>query len=204
MRIKNHWFKAGASRSPTEHAHAMAFIAWRVAKNMLERMRKAGFDVDAGPLYFAFMREVLVFLTQVLDRMAYQRMDADGRVAFTTALVRRLAAIVADNETDLLGPPGAGQPDPAERFVALVNALAQHYAEFGADPTVKGFAPDFAFLRYLGARLTPLLPPKDEAWVVDQVMSVEAPEAVATVRRGLEGLLSPEPRPARGAAMSGD
>ncbi|HEX6363479.1 MAG TPA: hypothetical protein VFZ93_11005, partial [Albitalea sp.] len=75
MRIRSHWFRDPARRSPAEHASAMAFIAWRVARNMLERMRRAQFDIDAGPAYFAFMREVLVFLIQVADRMAFRRLD---------------------------------------------------------------------------------------------------------------------------------
>ena len=37
--------------------------AWRI--NMLKRMREADFDIDAGPPYFGFMREVLVFLLQL-------------------------------------------------------------------------------------------------------------------------------------------
>ena len=62
LRIKAHWFKAEQPKSPEQTASAMAFIAWRVAINMLKRMREAGFDIDAGPAYFGFVREVLVFL----------------------------------------------------------------------------------------------------------------------------------------------
>jgi hypothetical protein len=204
LRIRSHWFKDGAARSPAEHASAVAFIVWRVARNMLARMRRAQFDIDAGPAYFAFMREVLVFLIQVADRTAFRRMDSAARVEFTTALVRRVAATLQENEDDLLGAPAPGEPSHADRFVDLVNELAGHYAEFGADPTSIDFVPDFAFMRYLGARITPHVPPKDGPWVLDQVIGVEAPEAVAIVQRGMRDLFSSEPRTARRPAESGD
>lgn len=204
MRIKSHWFKDGVTRSAAEHAGAMAFIAWRTARNMLDRMRVAQFDIDAGPAYFAFMREVLVFLIQVTDRMAFRQMDGPARVEFTTTLVRRVADILADNEADLLGAPAPGAASHADRFIDLVNELAAHYADFGADAAQPGFVPDFAFMRYLGARIAPLVPPKDQRWVLDQVMAIEAPEAVGILQRGMAGLFSTEPRARRRAALSGD
>ncbi|HMO44999.1 MAG TPA: hypothetical protein PKB14_03090 [Rubrivivax sp.] len=208
MRIKSHWFRPGAAHGPAEQASAMAFIVWRAAHQLLKRMRGADFDIDAGPPYFAFMREVLVFLIAVVDRIAAARLPAEDRAAFTTALVRHVARTLADNEDDLLGAPGAGAPAHADTFIDLVNELMQHYAEFGADPHARdpapGFQPDFAFLRYLGSRLEPTLPEKDRLWVLDQVMAVEAPAALAIVQRSMRDLYDPAPRRARRSVHTGD
>ena len=207
MRIKSHWFRPGAGRSAAEQASAMAFIVWRVAQQMLKRMRGADFDIDAGAPYFAFMREVLAFLVAVTDRLAYARLDGAQRAEFTVALVRHLARTLQENEIDLLGPVPVGGTPYADSFIDLVNELADHYAEFGADPMAppsEGFTPDFAFLRYLGTRLEPTLPEKDRRWVLDQVMAIEAPEAVATVQRSMRELHDPTPRRARRATMSGE
>jgi hypothetical protein len=200
VRVKSTWFRDAAGKSAAEQAGAMAFIVWRTARNMLDRMRKAGFDIDAGAPYFAFLREVLAFLTQVVDRDAYRRLDAAARAEFTTVLVRRVAEILDENESDLLGVPPQGAPGHADRFIDLVNELAGHYAEFGADAA----GPDFAFVRYLGSRIEPILPAKDRRWVLDQVMAAEAPEAVEIVQRAMRGLFSTEPRAARRATMSGE
>lgn len=207
LRIKSHWFKAGVPKSAEQQASAMAFIVWRVAHNMLKRMRGAHFDINAGTPYFAFMREVLVFLIAVADRIAYATMDGTARSAFTTALVLNCANTLAGNETDLLGPRRDGVTYQ-DSFIDLVNELSPHYAEFGADPASTGsdeaFMPDFAFLRYLGARLEPTLPPKDRHWVLDQVMAIEAPEAVDIVRSAILDLMSTEARKSRRTSMSGD
>ena len=207
LRIKSHWFKDGAVKSPEQQASAMAFIVWRTAHQMLKRMRGADFDIDAGQPYFAFMREVLVFLIALTDRIAYARMDPPTREAFTPALVRHVAATLSGNELDLLGPRADGV-DPADVFIDLVNQVTPHYAEFGSDPhqdeATRGFAPDFGFLRYLGHRLEPTLPPKDQRWVLDQVMAAEAPDAVQVVQGAMRDLLSGEPATRRRAGLSGD
>ena len=207
MRIKSQWFKSDGPKSAEQQASAMAFIVWRTALNMLKRMRGADFDVDAGTPYFAFMREVLVFLIAVVDRIAYLRMIDAERVAFTTAMVRHCADTLADNENDLLGPRADGQSSQ-DSFIDLVNEVVNHYAEFGADAAIvepdASFTPSFGFMRYLGSRLAPTLPAKDQHWVLDQVMTSEAPEAVEVVQSAMRNLLSTEPRKARRTGVSGD
>jgi hypothetical protein len=207
-RLKSRWFRAGADKSAGQQASAMAFIVWRVARHALDRMRQAGFDVEVGPPYFAFLREVLVFLVALADRIAHARLDSERRAEFTSALVHHLARILQDNEDDLLGPAPPGGPSNAESFVDLVNEVTGHYAEFGADPALPaddaGFHPDFAFLRYFGRRIEPTLPEKDRRWVLDQVMAVEAPEAVGMVQRSMRDLFDPGTRRARRSTVSGD
>ena len=193
IRIKSQWFRPGADKTPEQTASAVAFTAWRVAQNMLKQMRVAQFDIAIGEQYFAFTREVLVFLTQVLDRMAYQRMSAEERVAFVTALVKRVAEILQDNEDGLLGQPAAGEPSHYEQFIDLFNELADHYADFGFDAQ----GPDFDFVRYLGYRIELLMPKKDQRWVLDQVMAAEVPDAIAYLQKSMDGVLSTEPRAPR-------
>ena len=202
IRIKSQWFRDGAAKTPQQNASAMAFITWRIAQNTLKQMRTANFDIEVGPQYFDFTREVLVFLTQVLDRMANEQMDTATRTAFMTALVQRVAEVLQENEDQLMGAPPAGQASHYDRFIDLFNELADHYAEFGYDEQ----GPDFAFMRYLGHRIEALMPQKDQRWVVDQIIASEVPDAIEMLKRGMQGVLSTEPRPARAArgGVSGD
>jgi hypothetical protein len=206
IRLKSHWFRSDKPKTPEENAGAMGFIAWRVARQMIGRMRSADFDVDIGEPYFAFLREALVFLVAVVDRIAHVRMDAQARQRFTTALVLKVADYVQENEGEYLAPAAPGAY--AERFIDLFNEVQAHYAEFGADAATTahdGFTPDFAFVRYLGHRLEPVLPAKDRRWVVDQVMAVEAPDAVATLQSAMRDLHDAAPRTRRRrASVTGD
>lgn len=193
LRIKSQWFRQGTVRTPQQVASAMAFITWRVAQNMLKQMRSARFDIEIGAQYFAFTRETLVFLIQVLERMAAERMDEAQRSAFMVALVQRVAQILQENEDGLLGPPAPHLPSHYDTFIDQYNALSDHYAEF--EFGVSG--PGFAFVRYLGHRIETLLPEKDRLWVVDQIMAAEAPEAVQLLKGAMHDVLSTEPRPPR-------
>jgi hypothetical protein len=199
LRIKAHWFKSEKAKSPEQTASVVAFTAWRIALNMLKRMREAGFDIDAGPAYFGFVREVLVFLLAGADRMAYARLGAAARTPFTTALVLRTAEILRENEADLLGPIEGD--DYRDRFIDQFNTLSEHYAEFDWSDTE---GPDFAFVRYLGSRLEATVPDKDRRWVIDQVMAIEVPEAVGMLQRAMQDVFSTEPRSARRGGMSGE
>ena len=51
MRIKSQWFQTGTAKTPQQTASAMAFIAWRVAQNMLKQMRSADVSSEVEPQY---------------------------------------------------------------------------------------------------------------------------------------------------------
>lgn len=182
MRVKSKWFKSGRAKTPQEIAGAMAFIVWRVGLNALKNTRKADFDVAVGAQYFAFLSEFLVFLVQIADRIAYIRLGGEDRAFFTTALANRLAEILAENRSELLG---GAVGEHKSSFIAHLNRRAGEYAEFkyGSD------GPEFAFVRYLGYCMLDVVVEKDKSWVVDQMTTIEAPEAVATVEKAMQGLL---------------
>jgi hypothetical protein len=204
MRLKTHWFKPGAPKTPEQQAGATGFVIWRVAIQTLKRMRGAHFDIEAGEAYFDFVREVLVFLVLVADRLAHQRFDAETRVLFTTALVKHVADTLQGNEEDLLGRRRAGAVSAQDQFIDLFNELAGHYAEFDGDLSHEEFTPGFAYMRYLGHRLEATLPEKDRRWVIEQVMASEAPDAVALVQRTLRDLHNTEPRKMRHSSVGAD
>lgn len=207
-RLKTQWFRHGEARGADQQASAAAFVVWRIARHAVDRTRHAGYDVAIGAPYFRCLRELLVFLVAITDRIAHARMGTAAREVFTVALVRHLARILQESEDEWLGPTPAGAPARGDDFIDQVNALAVHYAEFGADPQVPAaageFAPDFAFLRYLGHRVEATVPREDRRWVQDQVVSAQGPEAVAMLQRALRDLFAPPARRPRREAVSGD
>ena len=186
MRVKSKWFKSGREKTPQEIAGAVAFIIWRIAQNALKNTRKADFDVAVGVQYFAFLSEFLIFLVQVADRIAYGRLSAEIRVVFTTALAKRVAEILAENRNELLGDEVSGHKG---NFIERFNLRAGEYAEFeyGSD------GPSFSFLRYLAYCMLDIVDERDKSWVIDQMMAIEAPEAVTMVEKAMQGLLEVDP-----------
>jgi len=194
MRIQNHWFKSERPKAVGEIAGAVAFIVWRVAQQVLRNMRRADFEINVGPQYFDFLSEWLIFLVQAADRTAFERLGA-ARVEFTTVLANRVGEILADNRSDLLGDAEAAQIK--EQFIDLLNLRLTDYADFDRI--------DYGCLRFLAGQLARVVGPRDTVWVHDQVMEIEAPQAIELVERGMTGLLDETPRKrARQERVSGE
>jgi hypothetical protein len=186
VRIRSHFHRRAGERGMPELASVVAALGWTLSQNAIRNMRKADFDIDTGRPYFDFVCEYLAFVVHVTDRIAYRMLDADRRVEFTTALARRIAGIIEDNREMLIAEPAAGECQ--RHFVALVNDRAGDYAEFGYDEKE---GPDFAFRRNFASCLLAVVPKKDHTWLYDQVMDIEAPDAVKALQRTLEGLFTP-------------
>lgn len=203
LRIKSRWFKPGEHHAVEEHASAAAFILWRVSHQMVKRLRGARFDIAAGPDYFAVLREALVFLCGVCDRAVYAHLPEEERTRFVVTLVQHCARHYSENATEMLGPAPADGPSHADTFIESFNQASAAYAGFDAEPDAV-FRPGFAYLRAFAGRLEPAFGPQDHFWLIDQVMSVEAPEALDIVLRALKELLDPSPRRQRRATLSGE
>jgi hypothetical protein len=190
MRIKSQWFKSDREKPPQEIAGAMAFTIWRIADNALKNTRKANFEIAIGPQYFSFLTEFLVFLIQVADRIAHRQLSAEARFTFTSTLANRVAETLAENQSRLMGD---GIAEHKQQFIDKLNQRAGEYADFNYNSG----GPEFAFTRYLAYCMREVMDEKDVEWVIDQMMSIEAPEAVDMVEGTMRNLYEAEPRPIR-------
>jgi len=201
MRIKSNWFNSERKHTPEELAGALSFVVYRIADNALKKTRSAKFEIAIGEQYFAFLTEFLLFSIMVADRIAYRRLTEEQRFVFTSTLANRVAETHAENESRLLGGELA---ECKRRFIDQLNVRSGEYAEFNYTEN----APEFAFLRYLAYCMSDIMDDKDSAWIIDQTMSIEAPEAVEMLEKTFRNLLDPEPREVRksrrGAAIGGD
>jgi len=198
MRIKSHWFKSGREKTPQEIAGALSFVIWRIADNALKNTRNAKFEIAIGTQYFLFLTEFLVFLIQVADRIAYRLLTAENRAMFTGTLANRVAETLAENQSRLMGDTLASHK---QHFIDHLNQRAGEYADF--DYTDDG--PEFAFTRYLAFCMREVMDEKDVEWIIDQMMSIEAPNAVDMVEKTMRDVLETEPRAQRKrASVSGD
>jgi len=183
-RTKSRFFAKDKARDPETLASVAAFTTWRLGLNTIKRMRSAQFEIEASPQYFAFLREYLIFLIQVADRFCFPRLSLPERRAFTTSMVKHLAEQLAENQSRLLGD---AHDEVRHGFIDLFNTRADEYAECGFDDS-KG--PDFAFMRTCSHALQNVVTSPDRVWVTDQVMSIEAPEAVETLRRLIDNVVA--------------
>jgi len=188
MRVKSRWFKGEREKTPQEIAGALAFIIWRISENALRNVRKADFDIAIGNQYFAFLSEFLIFLVQVADRIIYKQLSEEKRQVFISALANRVAEIQAENQCEWLGNPVS---EYKRIFIARLNQRAGEYAEF----EYHGMDNSFSFIRNLATCMLDVVDEKDKSWVIDQVMAIEVPEAVATLEKAMLNLFDSEQEP---------
>lgn len=182
-RTKSRWFARGRERDPKSIGSVVALTVWRLALESIKRLRNAQFEIEADARYFDYLAEYLIFLAQIADRLAQPRFSLAERRDYTTFIVRRLAANLAENRARLLGEAPAGVQ---EAFIDRWNERADQYADYAFDE----HGPEPAFVRHCAHALFAVMEPTDRFWLVDQLMTIEAPAAVATLRPVFDNLLA--------------
>ena len=64
-------------------------------------------------------------------------------------------------------------------FIATLNTRFADYSEL----EFNGRDPSYGVLRYLGEKVSRAMESTDSKWVLEQVVDVEAPEAVKTIKK---------------------
>ena len=200
IRIRSRFHAGGRERTLAELASVVAMLSWKLAIESIQRMRQAKFDIDLGRPYFDYVVETMAFHAHYADRVAFEKLSAEQRGEFTSALAKRMAEAIEDNADMLLAAtdPGACR----RRFIEVFNAAGADYAGYGVDE--KG--PDFGFRRACASRVREGMPDRDRNWVYDQVMEIEVPEGVMAIKKTLDGLFGggeEKPRRAR-EGLSGE
>lgn len=199
LRLKRHWFREGAVRGAPACASVVAAAVWKASVHGVKTLRAARFSVDAGAPFIAILDELLTFLVAVADRIAYRHDPGEWREVFTVALATRVGEIYGENLEGLVGPASDG--GHRQRFNALLN---ERMDELAALP-YEAEGPNAGFLRQLGYRIAAVLGDEaDRRWALDQVMSVEGPEAVEAIESVMRGVLGIDPKPLRRASAGGE
>jgi hypothetical protein len=182
LRIKARWHDEDAQRSLDEIASAIAFNAWRIAKDKAINLHGEDFIYTDDEQRFAVIQEYLIFQLQLVDRIAHQRlgMDDDTRQKLVIGSAKHMAKHLHDNSVDVFGPGQFVQP-----FVEKVNARGSEYAQYNFTDD----GPSYPFMRHLGFEMQQIMGSDGEnRWVIDQVMDKDGPEVYKQLSRALQSL----------------
>jgi hypothetical protein len=178
MRVKTRWNKRAKEQSLEQIAGALGLISWKIATNSVLELENKGYHTQSNAHRLQIIREFLIFLIQIADRLTYQQFTAENRQRFITAFALHLATTFADNQQDVLG-----KGEHKAEFIELLNQRAEDYSELSFNDGNAGFD----FLRYFGEQIAAVMAEKH--FVSQQVMAVEAPEAVKILKKSINDLL---------------
>jgi len=192
-RIKDRWHNSTpeddsrdviAEKALDEQASALAYIVWRQSLNAAINLHAEDFRYDDDRQRIAVINEFVAFQIQHIDRQFHNFSDAHQRQALIQEICEKVAEQVQDNLTDIDGPRNYRQP-----FMALLNKRFAIYAttSYSYDE------PSYECLRYLGHNVLLVLgDDQTNRWVIDHVISIEAPDLIAQITKSLNRLFARE------------
>ena len=184
LRVKTTWFKKeGEQRDPTEVATVIASILWRLCDRAIDNLSHADFDIITPQRGFRIIGELACFLVHYVDRLAFNRMDDEQRQEVVSAVGLRLAEIMEENILDFSDGEKDPEYDYQAGFIELINRRMGDYSEFDF-PEDKA---SFPALRFLSLQIREVMEQSDQTWIQDQIMDIEMPEMMGTVKKSVEG-----------------
>lgn len=183
IRIKTTWFRKEGGRANDETASVLALNMWKMASKAVDDISKADYDIVDVGRGFGIIAEMCAFMVHVADRMFYGRIDETRREELVASIGARLADIVEQNVRDLANDD-TNERDYQAEFLDFLNRRGEDYATFDYPPD----EPDFSCKRYLANMIRDRMDTQDQTWVIDQIIEFQAPEAIDTVKKLINGL----------------
>jgi len=185
IRIKTVWFKRQGERSAEELASVIAATLWKLADKLVDNLSKVEYDIVNPARGFKIIAEVAAYGLHLCDRRAHHVLPQDKRAALVQGIGMRLAEVMEQNIRTLVGQDGR---DYRGEFIAMINRRGEDYASFDLPDS----GASFPALRFLGQQIRETMEQHDQHWVMDQVMDIEMPELLASLKKTLDGLFSPD------------
>lgn len=163
------------------HASALAFISWSASLETARKLHGDGYEYESDYQRIGVISELVAFSLHLCDRLAYECLEDTQRTDLVNSLGERLADHMQENLEQIVGP---GRYKPP--FIALLNRRMADYAQ----TRFSDGEPGFDFIRYLGNSVLEVMgETQTNRWVIDQIMSIEAPAITEKIRTSFENLL---------------
>jgi hypothetical protein len=186
IRVKSKWNDKNKERSADDTGSALAFNLWRISGANVLHLENEGFQTDTYNQRLDVIAELLAFFVHVVDRMISEKdYSEDDRSDLITAQALNLAKTMHDNRRDVNDDPADNVPDYKGQFITILNERMGEYAGFSFDEG----EPGFQLRRRVGEHVTDVMGEKDRKWVTDQVMEIEIPDALKTLKKVTRNLI---------------
>ncbi|MEW5768838.1 MAG: hypothetical protein AB1831_00590 [Pseudomonadota bacterium] len=183
VRVRTTWFKKEGERPSEEVATVLASTTWRLADKAVDNLSKADYDIVTPQRGFRIIGELACFLVHYVDRLIYGRVEEEKRAEIVSATGLRVAEIMEDNILDFTGGQRDPEYDYRQGFIDLLNTRMADYSEFEF-PIDKA---SFQALRFLSLQIRDVMENSDKSWIQDQLMDIEVPEMMGTMKKSVDG-----------------
>ena len=180
IRVKTSWFREGDDpRGPQEQASAFSITLWKLADKAVINLSHADYDIITPQRGFTLLTEIIAYMVQIIDRMVYGRIDNEERAELIGALGVKMAEIIEFNIHEVMNDHDHPY---VEAILNKFNQRGNDSAEFDFDPE----NPTFLVKRYLAGCLRDVMEERDQSWIADQIIDIEAPIFIDPIRKQIE------------------
>lgn len=184
MRVRSRWNQKNKEHGVEEVASAVAFIIWRIGQNIVLNLENEGYQTDTLKERLDIIFETVAFFVHICDRLAYEEeMDEEERGKYITEMVMHSVRQIKNNLREIEGIDGE---EATRIYIDLFNQRMADYAEFPFENS----EPGFNFKRYYGEKVAACMGPRDNKWIQQQVMDIEVPDALKTLKKSLTNLFA--------------
>ncbi len=180
LRIRN-TFKNRDKASLEEKANILAYNIWQISLAGAKNLHEEDYIYQDDAQRVKVIREYLVFLVHVADRMTYGRLSDEERSLFVNELAKDTANQIQRNTEEIAGPGPY-----REHYLQTIN---ERFAEYARGSFKEGI-PGYSLLRMFGENVRQIMgDDQTNKWTIDQIMDVDGPMLVEKMADSLNSIV---------------
>ncbi len=181
MRIRDKW-RSDKSHPVEENATAAAYIIWQLGLHFTRHLHEEKFDYESDDQRVSVIREYLIYLSHVIDRLTYLSLSDEDRQSFMNTLADQVARHYQSNVEGI-----SGSGDYRTCFLSLMN---ERFGEYSKGKFEDG-EPGYAARRLLGNTIQDIMGnSQTNRWVIQQVVDIDAPDAASLLKKSVRHLFT--------------
>lgn len=194
LRIRNA-FKHNKSATLDEKANILAYNIWQIALAGAKNLHQEDYIYETDAQRVNVIREYLVFLVHVADRMVFDKLNEADRATFVNALAQNTANHIQRNTEHIAGPG-----EYKQNYLDTINQRFSQYASGKFEDDM----PAYSLWRMFGENIRQIMGNNQtNKWTIDQIMDVDGPMLVTRMRDSLNSIID-QPTPEEKAKSSVD
>ncbi len=179
-RILNKW-KNLRNASLEQRANVLAYNIWQLALASAIKLHKERYEYNDDESRISVIREYMMFLIHVTDRLTYERFNETQRHRFVSHLSNDTSSQLQRNQEQSIG-----RGDYKSAYIEELNKRLGQYAS----TSFINNEPGYSMLRTFAYHIVYCMQSNQtNKWVIDQIMEIDAPLAAEKTRTSVVSIM---------------
>lgn len=180
LRIRNS-FKNRGNATLEEKANILAYNIWQISLAGAKNLHQEDYLFESDAQRVGVIREYLVFMVHVADRMVFDKLNETDRATFVNVLAQYTAKQIQRNTEEIAGPG-----EYKASYLATINDRFNEYSR----GSFEDGKPGYSLLRMFGENIRQIMgDDQTNKWTIDQIMDVDGPLLVGKMADSLNSII---------------